>query len=414
MSAYSPKKNKNEGQSASNDDLKKKNVPEPGFKFTDNRPESLTQKKMQESADKSQKTKQLTQLNSANPNAKVYQRIAWHEKAHGSANALNTPNINGVNDTGGTTSLSVAGYPFTGPLYAMDESTGAEDKTALITDIASKIGSVTYPENDTFLTKKQLETTLGINNTIPHGNINTAIVNGNHRTIYRGALDPFIVRAPGKTKDNEKIALHYQFGKDSYGYIVKIEQDGKEYTMHAGRGQKELVEEQKKELAKSTEDQPLFNQFSSAHDTETPDENISEVASKSTTDKDLKLYPRSKKQDRVKEVSKLEEISKRLDAVTKIGGEGARWQCVREQAGNKTLTNETRFYTINHHNGNQGYVGITFKTLWGMWASEFDSKFNITNATVIQKLLELYDSDDTRIINIQEDEDLKDDDYSLN
>ena len=341
----------------------------------------------------------------------VFQRIAWHEKANGTPNVQAAPNINGVNNAGKTTSINVAGYMFTGPMYELAETTGADNKVELITEIANAIGSINHPTNDLFLTKRQLETNIGIDHTVPFANVHTLAAGV--RNIYRGALDPYILRAPGKTDDNEKVALHYQFGKDSYGYIVKIEQEGKLYTMHGGRGQDELIREQRQELGKGTEDRPLYDQFSSAHDTDSPEESISDVASQSTLDKQLTLYPASKKKDRERQGWKLTEKSKRLDAVAKIGGEGARWQCVREHALSGKLTNSSRFYTKNFHNGGNGYVGMTFQVLWGCWATVFNSDFNIDNQTVIDKLLELYDEDDPRILSMKDDE-IKNNDYSLN
>lgn len=343
----------------------------------------------------------------------LYQRIAWHEKNNGTASAQAAPNISTVTDKGQTTPINVASYMFNGPMYDLSQSSASANKTELITDIAAKIGTIKHPTNNQFLTKKQLEVSLGINQTIPHGNINTVLPTAGKQNIYKGSLDPYIIRASGKTTSNEKLALNYQFGRDSYGYIVKIEQEDKTYTMHDGRGQEELAKDQIKELTKGTEDKPLFDQFSSAHDTGNSEESISEVASKSTLDKELTLYPSSKKKDRQKQVSKLEEKSKRLDAVAKIGGEGARWKCVRKLAQTGKLTNGSRFYTKNYHAREEGYIGITFQTLWGVWASEFDSAFDIEDSKVVEVLLDLYDLEDQRIITMKE-KDITNNDCSLN
>jgi hypothetical protein len=339
------------------------------------------------------------------------QRIAWHEKANGTGQAAGAPNINVVNNTGATQQINVSGYMFDGPMYTLPEVTNADDKVDLVADISAGIGGMTNPTNDRFLSKRQLERNLTINQTVPFANIG-AMTPAN-QNIYRGRLDPYSIKAAGQTIENERIALHYQFGVDSYGYIVKIEQEGKTYTMHGGRGQEALSKDQVAELSKGNTTGPEMDQFSSAHDTGDADESIAEVASQSTEDRDLTLYPMSKKKNRVRQIGKLEEKSKRLDAIAKIGGEGARWQCVREQAKAGKLTNGTRFYALNWYNGNNGYVGMTFQDLWGGWATDFNSDFDIDDDTVRDKLLELYDMNDDRIVTM-EDEDITDKDYSLN
>lgn len=355
-----------------------------------------------------------TKYSSTQSNTKgVFQRIAWHEKANGTANAQTVVDIDGVNDTITTTNINVSGYSFTGPMYSLNDTNDTDNKVELIALIAEKVGNINYPSNSDFLTKKHLQATLNIVQTIPYANINTSLANRNLQNIYKGAIDPFILRAPGKTKDNERLVLYYQFGKDSYGYIVKIEQEGKAYTMNASRGQAELVMEQIDELKKGSTAHPLFEEYASAHDTSDPDASISETASLSTLAEELTIYPRSKKKDKEKEVSKLEEKSKRLDAITKIGGEGARWQCVREHALAGKLTNSSRFYTINYHNGKNGYIGITFQKLWGCWTNIFESAFNIDNDTVTSKLLSLYDDEDERIL-LLTDDNINDKDYLLN
>jgi Domain of unknown function (DUF4157) len=71
-----------------------------------------------------------------------------------------------------------------------------------------------------------------------------------------------------------------------------------------------------------------------------------------------------------------------LDAYTKIAGEGARWQCVRNHASK--LTNTSRFFTIGYTKGKAWTV--TFKSLWLGWRDYFDKKYDISDRTVADKL----------------------------
>jgi len=343
----------------------------------------------------------------------VAQRIAFHERANGTAAVNGLGAIAGVAAVGDT-DINVAGYNYRGPQYTLTEETGAASKVALIAQVATTVGGLAHPVNTKFLTKRNLETDLDIQATVTHANINLQWPGqlGKQNT-YRGNLDPYILRVPGKTVDGEKLALHYQFGRDSYGYITKVEQDGTLMSMHGGRGQEEFISDQKKALGRDTTERAELHVFSSAHDTENASESIADVASQSITDKELTLYPASKKKGREAQIGKLAERSKRIDAVAKIGGEGARWQCVRDHAAAGKLTNGTRFYTINYHAGSKGYVGMTFEKLWGSWGTDFQFAFNITDDAVRDKLLDLYDLEDGRI-EILKDEDLNDADYSLN
>ena len=74
------------------------------------------------------------------------------------------------------------------------------------------------------------------------------------------------------------------------------------------------------------------------------------------------------------------EEEKNLDAYTKIAGEGARWQCVREHSA--SLQNDSIFYTQSPADDAKVW-GLDFKALWKTWKSGFGKKYNITNATVV-------------------------------
>lgn len=77
---------------------------------------------------------------------------------------------------------------------------------------------------------------------------------------------------------------------------------------------------------------------------------------------------------------------KNLDAYTKIAGEGARWQCIRNHAAQ--LRNDSFFYTdINKNNNDPAQLkGIKFETLYTSWASIFKKKYNIPDGEVTQNI----------------------------
>jgi hypothetical protein len=77
---------------------------------------------------------------------------------------------------------------------------------------------------------------------------------------------------------------------------------------------------------------------------------------------------------------------KHFDAYTKIVGEGARWQCVRNHAAK--LQDDSIFYVKQNNNPNdtKGW-GVTFGNLWLTWTSSFGKEYNIPDKTVATKLL---------------------------
>ena len=94
---------------------------------------------------------------------------------------------------------------------------------------------------------------------------------------------------------------------------------------------------------------------------------------------------------------------KNLDAYTKIAGEGARWQCVRNHAAK--LKNNSCFFTTC---GIPGKVrAVTFKHLWLSWKDYFGKKYDITDNTVAYILANTNLGGEVQI------RDLNDGDYDL-
>lgn len=316
------------------------------------------------------------------PQAEAIQRVAWHEVVP--ANALTA--FNSVTNTGTTAQISVSGYNFTAPQYSAVEQKG-KDKVDVIANIAEQISQITHPPSSEFLSKSQLQTTLHVGTSIPLAGLPAAMPIVAHRNIYTHHIDPHVIRVPGETAEGIQIALHYQFGKDSYGYIVKIEQEGKAYIMHEEPGQDALVAKQLPMLKKHRHDDPLMDRFASAHDTDDANERIADVASKSTTCDELRLYDKNRDQSQEENIEKLREKSKRLDSVAKIGGEGARWDCVRELGRSGKLANSSKFY-CSDPDSYLTYIGISFQNLWSVWSTWFDMNFGIDDGTVVSKLIE--------------------------
>ena len=199
---------------------------------------------------------------------------------------------------------------------------------------------------------------------------------------YDAVTDPFRIKIGG-SYNGRPLAAHYQYAKSSYGYIVKIEQDGESYEMDQERGRYDASLGARHaaggELPLSN---PLFKLFASGHDED--DEAVHETASQGVTDADVGLTDPARRQ------SGLKERSRRLDAVTKIAGEGARWQAVRALAQAGHLKSSSRFWCPQDPAAadlpTTPIYYITFKTLWGSWGRVFDSKFNITDAVLADKL----------------------------
>lgn len=320
----------------------------------------------------------------------IIQKIPWHNQNDRGNNLNGVPNINKVDNYFKNILIDVAGYSFKGYKYTY-EMPAMDNKIDLIIAISEFMSGVNIPEKKNFLTKKQLQGNLLAKS------LNSAEISSLQKrlkNIYINNIDPFVICVSGKYNENT-FALYYQFGNDSYGYIVRIEQEGKAYTMSTERGQKALKQQQISSLKKlELSNQHIFSQYSSAHDTKSND-NITYKASLSTL---TTIHTERNKKERINELTILIEMSNKLDAITKVAGEGARWNCVRELAKTHQLTNDSIFYTINYHNMKMDYIGITFKSLWKIWDSHFYSKFGIENTEVTNVLLSLYDKDDKNII----------------
>jgi len=187
---------------------------------------------------------------------------------------------------------------------------------------------------------------------------------------YKNGMDPFLIKLDVGVTGNvaENKAFYYQFSRNSYGYIVKIEKGGSDYEMAVdGAG---VASFENTIVANMTD-----RKFSSTHESTENNTLISDIT---VRDIDSLLGTDTDAQKR----DKIRNNSKTMDSFTKILGEGARWQCVRSHFPN--LTNDSRFYTIATANGRVHF--ITFTNLWKTWIL-FGKRFNIPNNDVSEKLI---------------------------
>lgn len=170
-----------------------------------------------------------------------------------------------------------------------------------------------------------------------------SIESGRAKRILNGInnIDPFQIQVKTKYPINppqNELVLHYQFSRESYGYIVRVEKDGNTFRMANARY--------------GIDDNTYY---SSAH--AACQGTVLDAAKNTTSD------PLGQGNPAV------------IDAITKLGGEGSRWQCVRDHAD--TIKDSTIIYTMK--DDGSGYMCITFEKLWKSWKSLFNYDFNIDN-----------------------------------
>ncbi len=167
-------------------------------------------------------------------------------------------------------------------------------------------------------------------------------------------LSPFLLNIDASWSDNinDKVSLRYHFGGFNNGYVVG-----------AAIGESNLAAMADRKPV-STADIGLVTTYSNRH--ENADDNTPIID---------QIAPQDEQQSQHNNEMK-------LDALTKIGGEGARWQAVRKAAGK--LSNSLVFYAPDDKVS--PFKGIKFKDLWSTWSSEFDKGFNISDDTFAKKL----------------------------
>ncbi len=169
-------------------------------------------------------------------------------------------------------------------------------------------------------------------------------------------LSPFLLRARAawSGNDNDQVQLDYHFGSFNHGYVVRT-QIGTGLTA-------DIIKDQP--YKNTTNLQRELSEYSNIHATDDANENILGLVTPQSGD------------------AYVDQNEKKLDAVTKIAGEGARWQCVRSAAGK--LKNNLRFYTPKL-TGDKN-PSIEFSDLWLTWSTVFNKEFNIPDEGVATEL----------------------------
>jgi hypothetical protein len=167
------------------------------------------------------------------------------------------------------------------------------------------------------------------------------------------AVESFIyrIRVPYKAgKKTNKIELDYQVAPAFYGYVVRQKDtgDAEASTMAAGG-------------PAHPETTGQVNTFNAAH---------------------ANTGPQALGGSLLQDATKTRETNEaRIDARTKLAGEGSRFLLVRNNY--TTIADDSRIWT--QHKGNVHYV--SFRTLWLNWGSVFNLAFDIPDSEVADKLV---------------------------
>jgi hypothetical protein len=79
----------------------------------------------------------------------------------------------------------------------------------------------------------------------------------------------------------------------------------------------------------------------------------------------------------------IEARRQRIDAITKLGGEGSRWQCVANAAN---FLNDDTLFVVPPTITADGYA-VAFKNLWLHWKDWYGYKFNISDDTTAKQIV---------------------------
>jgi hypothetical protein len=157
-------------------------------------------------------------------------------------------------------------------------------------------------------------------------------------------FDPVRVRFNGRYKDNanRNLTLDYHFGNRWSGYVIHVTDTGRNID-------REMHDPDSVLNMGNTE-------YSNAHDFD--------ANSQATLD-----------------------ATAGADAVTKIAGEGARWQAVADNAD--TIKDRSRIFTNETADGSltTQVRHISFRTLWLSWAATFNKAYGIPDQVVAGKLM---------------------------
>jgi hypothetical protein len=164
-------------------------------------------------------------------------------------------------------------------------------------------------------------------------------------------LEPFIYKIVVPYGKSKSIELQYQVAPGLFGYVVR---------------QKDLDDSQVSEISTAGPQEPTKSGHSATFNMAHHDTKNTALSS---------LLEQNPKASRA-------ENEVRLDARTKLAGEGARWNLVLHNM--HRISNSSKIWTRVPKNKMIRYV--TFDTLWVNWAAVFSNQFGIEDAEVAKAL----------------------------
>lgn len=323
MYAQKEKPKENESRTIANPVAQKKSNVKQGFGFVDNRPEAIVQRKFQEMEYNSSHIRQITQLETMNDN-NVIQKYSFESRLehHG----WSVQNDFTFIKNGGTLYL-----PNMGDLLIAKNVKHQSTMISALQYAANRFSEIGNMANRI---------------KAADGGMANAPNPRNPNNMY-----PFVfqISVPFGKKENIKtLTLKYQYANNATGYII-----GQEVT---GEGQSDMTNAPNVNAALGF----AGTYFSTHGDTGS-----------------------TKLSDLIEQDSNLpeQENAERLDARTKLAGEGARFNVVKDNMS--TISDRTIIYTEDK---TYAYY-IRFRSLWMNWAGLFNSAFGITNAQLATQLL---------------------------
>jgi hypothetical protein len=303
------------------------------FQFVDNRPKAIAQKKLQELASNGQSNKQTLQLKTIADNSlkkgsplvsnAVIQKFSFQNRLEHHGWPLKSDYTFIKN--GGTLYL-----PNMGDLLIARNVKHQPNMIAALQYAASRFSVIGNMANRI---------------KAADGGMANAPNNRNANTMY-----PFVyeISVPFGGKSNTKtLTLKYQYANNATGYII-----AQDLT---GEGASDMTNAPNANAAPG-----LANTFFSTHG-DTGSTKLSTLLEQDAT------LPQK-------------ENAERLDARTKLAGEGARFNVVKENMA--TMSDRTVIYTEDK---THAYY-IRFRSLWMNWAGLFQSKYGITNEKLATEL----------------------------
>jgi hypothetical protein len=182
-------------------------------------------------------------------------------------------------------------------------------------------------------------------------------LNGSIDRRHPTQMEHFIyqIKIPIKSKSKSKIlTLRYQYANNSPGYIIY--QELKDMGTNTSEGGAEITN-----LANDSRVKGYAKNYSSTH----------ESTGKSLWKDLLEQDPKATEA----------ENSKKLDARTKIAGEGARFRFIRDNI--ETISDDSRVYLRNGSN----VLFVKMSELWQHWRSVFQSNYGIENQTIAKAFI---------------------------